>query len=129
MSTRSQLRHVPRPEAEAQFERRDAADIAKGRVLDALRPHRIARQEHGMNKQPRRERQRLEILVAVVQGRLSHALGLTFEHFGEFGDDPLVSNLLSREVGERGDPKLSAEMAALLARVAETGVAPRPSRS
>jgi hypothetical protein len=69
-----------------------------------------------VSNESRPDRQRLEILDALAQGRLSHALGLAFEHFGEFGEDPLVSDLLSCEVAEEGDPKLSAELAALLAR-------------
>jgi hypothetical protein len=69
-----------------------------------------------VSNESRPERQRLEILAALAQGRLSHALGLAFEHFGEFGEDPLVSDRLSRGVAEQGDPKLSAELSALLAR-------------
>jgi hypothetical protein len=68
-----------------------------------------------MTNESRPERQRLEILAALAEGRLSHALGLAFEHFGEFGEDPLVSDLLSRGIVGQGDPKLSAELAALLA--------------
>jgi hypothetical protein len=67
----------------------------------------------------RRERQRVEILSAILQGQTAHALGLAFEHLDEFSIDPVVVRMLSSAVADRGDPGLSVELALLLCRVSE----------
>jgi hypothetical protein len=66
---------------------------------------------------PRRERQHVEILSAILEGRASRALGLAFEHLDEFGIDQLVLQMLSSAVADRHDPALSLELDAFLARV------------
>ena len=44
----------------------------------------------------RRQRQQNEILEAALEGRLRHALDLAFQHFDEFGPDPLVVDTFRR---------------------------------
>jgi hypothetical protein len=67
----------------------------------------------------RRERQHVEILSALLQGKTSHALGLAFEHLEEFSIDPLVVQMLSSAVADRDDPALSVEFGMFLRRVTE----------
>lgn len=69
-----------------------------------------------LGRASRPERQQFEILTALLEDRLPHALDLAFEHFAEFGVDPLVVNLLSSRVDDQLNPELSAELGALLDR-------------
>ena len=64
----------------------------------------------------RRERQKAEILSAVRDGRVAHAVDLAFEHFEEFGVDRHVAETLADAVAERRDPVLTAELDACLVR-------------
>jgi hypothetical protein len=61
----------------------------------------------------RKERQRAEILSAVLDDRVGHALDLAFEHVAEFGEDQLVARVLCIAVAKRQDPLLVAELDAL----------------
>jgi hypothetical protein len=65
----------------------------------------------------RRERQQVQILSAVLEGRVAHALGLAFEHLEEFPDDQLVTHSMSVAVARRSDRILSAELEALFGMV------------
>jgi hypothetical protein len=61
----------------------------------------------------RQDRQHIEILTALLHGRLSQALDLAFEHLSEFGSDPLLTHLLDRCICDRDDPGLTAGLHAL----------------
>jgi hypothetical protein len=54
----------------------------------------------------RRDRQHVEILAAVLEDRLTQALGLAFEHLAEFGPDPLLVSMLTRRIQQRQDSGL-----------------------
>lgn len=68
-----------------------------------------------MDLPARRDRQRVEILLAVEERHLSQALGLAFEHFDEFGYDDRVASRLRAAVAGAGDPVLQAGLRRLLA--------------
>jgi hypothetical protein len=65
----------------------------------------------------RRDRHRIEIVTAVLDGRLSQALGLAFEHFEEFGLDCAVLGVLSLSIGGSEDIALHAGLRDLLGRL------------
>jgi hypothetical protein len=75
---------------------------------------------HQLREATRRERQREEILSAILQNRTSHALGLAFEHLDEFGIDQLLVQTLISAVAGRNDPALSIELDAFLRRLRDT---------
>jgi hypothetical protein len=62
---------------------------------------------------PRQARQRVEILAAALEGQLRRAVGLTFEHFAEFGPDVLVLDQLAAALQRQPDRRLGAALAAL----------------
>lgn len=66
-----------------------------------------------LRRATRRERQQVEILSAILEDRLPHAIGLAFEHLDEFGTDQLVLHMLSKVVSEHHDSGLSAQYEAL----------------
>jgi hypothetical protein len=61
----------------------------------------------------REERQHVEILAAVLDDRLSHALGLAFEHLREFPEDQLILDMLEWEISGRVDPVQAEQLRAL----------------
>jgi hypothetical protein len=63
---------------------------------------------------PRRDRQHVEILAAVLEDHLTQALGLAFEHLTEFGPDPLMVSVLTQRIERSPDPGLSDGLQALL---------------
>jgi hypothetical protein len=79
---------------------------------------------HQFRETTRRERQREEILSAILQNRTSHALGLAFEHLDEFGIDQLLVQTLTSAVAGRNDPALSVEFDAFLKRVRDAAERP-----
>jgi hypothetical protein len=66
----------------------------------------------------RRQRQQAEIAAAAVD-RPAHALDLAFEHFQEYGPDPLIIEILFDTVTSERDPALTAEFDALFDRFNE----------
>ena len=63
----------------------------------------------------RRQRQQSEIATAAFD-RPAHALDLAFEHFEEFGPDPVVIKTLSDSLAIQREPALFAEFDALIER-------------
>ena len=63
----------------------------------------------------RRQRQQAEIAHAAFD-RPAHALDLAFEHFEEFGPDPVVIETLSDSLAIQREPALFAEFDALIER-------------
>jgi hypothetical protein len=63
----------------------------------------------------RRRRQQAEIAAAAID-RPAHALDLAFEHFDEYGPDPLIIERLSNAVANQCEPALVAEFGALVDR-------------
>ena len=63
----------------------------------------------------RRQRQQAEIANAAFD-RPAHALDLAFEHFEEFGPDPVVIETLSDSLAIQTEPALFAEFDALIER-------------
>jgi hypothetical protein len=63
----------------------------------------------------RRQRQHAEIAAAATV-RPAHALDLAFEHFEEYGPDPLIFEILFESVANERDPALTAEFDALIDR-------------
>jgi hypothetical protein len=64
-----------------------------------------------------KSRQQVQILSAVLEGQIAHALGLAFEHLDEFAEDQLVAHTLSVEVAQQQDGVLSTELDALFEQV------------
>lgn len=81
-----------------------------------------------MHAPSRRDRQQLEIVTALADGRLSRALGLAFEHFDEFGVDVSVAELLRASIDRRRDAALSTGLQELLDRLAAPPPGPDPRR-